>query len=282
MRIAISRHFNIAARKLARMRLGDCAKACGGALAAAFIPLVVAVVSVFVLVGFQPLAAQNSAPRSASTEKATPAHKPVHRHSAAKPSPAHPLTTQPEATYTPLAPPAPIWPANDQPVEASIVWDSKGLFIDAKNSSLEQILDDVSTATGAKVEGLDTDERVFGIYGPGEAKDVLSALLHGSNYNVMMVGDQGQGTPREILLSVRHPADPHQATAPRQNSVQAQVDDEPEQEEPQPAPPPNRNVFTPGGPGMGPGSSPRTPQQIMEEMQQRQREQSQQPPNPQN
>ena len=55
-----------------------------------------------------------------------------------------------------------------------MVWDSQGLRIEARNSSLQQILNDVSTATGAKVDGLGTDERVFGIYGPGQARDVLA------------------------------------------------------------------------------------------------------------
>ena len=97
----------------------------------------------------------------------------------------------------------PHWPLNDRPAEAFVVWDSHGLRINATNSSLQQILKDVSTATGTKVEGLTTDQRVFGNYGPGQARDVLSQLLQGSGYNVLMIGDQGQGVPRQILLSAR-------------------------------------------------------------------------------
>jgi hypothetical protein len=266
----------IAPKKMARKSAPLCAKAWRAALAAAFVP-------VLLLIGFRPLTAQ--AP--VSTPKSDAGQKPVHHH--IKPSAVHPLAPAPEVTYAPLMPPAPVWPANDQPVQASIIWDSKGLLIDAKNSSLEQILNDVSTATGTQVEGLDTDERVFGVYGPGQARDVLSDLLHGSSYNVMMIGDQGQGTPRRILLSVRHAGDAHPATPNRQTSTQA--DDEPEPEEPQPGPqpppPPNRNVFSPIGPGGTPGASPRTPQQVMEELQQRQQNQqnqqpNQQPANPQN
>ena len=85
-----------------------------------------------------------------------------------------------------------------------MTWDSQGLLIDAENSSLQQILKDFSTETGAKVEGLGTDQRVYGIYGPGQARDVLSQLLQGSGYNVIMIGDQGQGTPAQILLSPRN------------------------------------------------------------------------------
>jgi hypothetical protein len=141
----------------------------------------------------------------AATSTSAPAHKPLHTHT--RPSAAHPLTPPAAAAPAPAATPAvleaPHWPANDRPVEASVVWDSQGLSIDAQNSSLEQILRDFSTATGAKVEGLASDERVFGFYGPGQARDVLSQLLQGSGYNVIMIGDQGQGAPRQIVLSVR-------------------------------------------------------------------------------
>ncbi len=52
-----------------------------------------------------------------------------------------------------------------------------------------------------KLEGMDQDQRIFGTYGPGPARDVLSQLLDGSGYNVLMIGDRGQGTPRRIVLS---------------------------------------------------------------------------------
>lgn len=265
MRMTISLQSRIAATGIAPKPPAHCAQAWHAAFVLGLL-----------LVGFRPLIAQ--APVSAA--KSSAGQKPVHRH--AKLSAAHPIVSAPETTYAPLAPPAPVWPANDQPVQASIVWDSKGLFIDARNSSLEQILDDVSTATGAKVDGLAADERVFGIYGPGQAREVLSELLQGSRYNVMMIGDQGQGTPRQILLSVRNPGDNHSSPPSRQMTTAAE--DEPEPEEPQQpqqaAPAPNRNGFSPLGPNGAPGTPPRTPQQVMEEMQQRQ--QNQQPPNPQN
>jgi hypothetical protein len=155
----------------------------------------------------------------------------------------------------------PKWPANDPPGQALVVWDSQGLRVDATNSSLQQILKDVSAATGTKVEGLGSDARIFGAFGPGQARDVISQLLQGSGYNVLMVGDQGQGTPREVLLSQRHSGDAQPAN-PTQPSDEDADADEPAQ---QPAPAPNRPGFAPGGP-------PRTPQQIMQEMQQRQQQ----------
>ena len=67
---------------------------------------------------------------------------------------------------------------------------------------------EVSTETGTKVEGMGADQRVYGDYGPGQARDVLSQLLQGSGYNVLLAGDIGQGAPREIVLSPRQSGPP--------------------------------------------------------------------------
>ena len=212
------------------------------------------------------------------------AEKPVHHRT--HPSATHPTGTPtpapaPTAPEVPAAPEVPNWPANDHPTEASIVWDSQGLRINAANSSLQQILKDVSTATGAKVEGFTIDQRIFGVYGPGQTRDVLSEVLQGSGYNVMMIGDQGQGTPRQILLSIRHSGD----SAPAVSGTQSHSnDDDSDAEEP---PPPQQPPSPQIRPGFTPGGPPRTPQQIMQEMQQRQQQmqqqqQQQQQNNPQN
>ena len=215
-----------------------------------------------VLSGVQMLAAQTpSTPAPSAT-----AHRPAHPHKRPSAAQAEPAAAQPAPTpVTPPAPEVPAWPANEKPAQASITWDSQGLRIDAANSSLQQILKDVSTATGAKVEGLSADERVFGAYGPGQARDVLSQLLQGSGYNVIMIGDQGQGAPRQIVLSSRHIGD----TPAAANGNQAN-DEDADTEEP-PPPPAIR-------PGFGPGGPPRSPQQIMQEMQQRQQQMQQRAP----
>jgi hypothetical protein len=123
----------------------------------------------------------------------------------------------------------------------------------------------VATATGAKVEGFDSDQRVFGAFGPGLARDVLSQLLLGSGYNVLLIGDQGQGTPREILLSHRHAGTATAAANPAPtNDEDSDTDDQP-----QPGQPPIR-------PGSMPGRMPLTPQQMQQQMLQ-QRPQPSQP-----
>jgi len=99
-----------------------------------------------------------------------------------------------------------------------------------------------------------TDERVFGVFGPGQARDVLSQLLLGSGYNVLMIGDQGQGTPREIVLTVRTTggAQPAPASAPSEDDA-----DEEQPQQPQVPPPPFRTGFPPRGPQ--PGQQPNNP-----------------------
>src|SRR6185437_12378146 len=110
-----------------------------------------------------------------------------------------------EAAAAPPAPPPPDWPVNHQPNPATVVWDSRGLEIQASNSSLGQILHDVATDTGAKLEGLgegrNSDQRIFGNYGPGPAREVISKLLDGSGYNVVMIGGTGDQPPQQIILS---------------------------------------------------------------------------------
>lgn len=182
---------------------------------------------------------------------------------------APPVTAAQQAPAVPAAPPPPAWPVNEKPVPATVTWDSSGLRIDAANSSLVQILRDVSTDTGVKVEGLSHDERIFGDYGPGPAREVISQLLHGSGYNIFMVGDQGAGTPLQIVLTPRS-AGPVQPAA----NESSDNDDDSDLEDQQPSPPPYRPGFGPGDRG--------NPMERMREMQMRMRGREQQPGQPDN
>jgi hypothetical protein len=226
---------------------------------------------------------------NAAVEAQVPAAQPgkiSHRARAPKkPAAAQPAAQAAAQPVPPPAPPAPKppnWPANDPPAPASVVWDSHGLSVVASNSSLAQILKEVSVDTGVKIEGFTSDERIFGSYGPAPASNVLSQLLDGSTYDVLIVGDQGQGTPRRVVLT------PHSNSAPSNNSaapakpteednaVEEQSQQQPDE---QPAPPPQAqpNAYAPDVPM-------RTQQQLIQEMQQRERQleqQRQQQQNPQ-
>lgn len=155
-------------------------------------------------------------------------------------------------------PPAPDWPINDQPRPAAISWNKQELRIDATNASLQQIMTDVASATGASVDGLNKDERIFGDYGPAPARDVLAQLLQGTGYNIVMVGDQGQGAPRQIILSARNtgPVPPNNSR-PAPEESEDDVAPEPQYEPPPQAENPRQNIppqamrpgLIPGQPG---------------------------------
>ncbi len=224
---------------------------------------------------------------------ATPAsaHSPSHTHR--KPAAAKPAALQVQALDPappiPVAPPLPNWPANKKPAEASVVWDSQGLFIQASNSSLDQILKEVSLKIGAKVEGMGADERIFGTYGPGPAREVLNELLDGSGYNILMIGDQGEGTPRRVVLSVR-PTGPSKPSGNANPSANNQNDPENDQEAQQASEPEQPQPGEqPRVPAFGPGAAVpvRNPQEIFQQrqqqmMQMQQQQQQQQQNNPQN
>lgn len=169
----------------------------------------------------------------------------------------------------PAAPALPVWPVNQKPNPATITWDAHGLQIIANNSSLDQILHEAGNDIGSTVTGLDRDQRVFGTYGPGPARDVLSHLLNGTGYNVLMIGDQGNGAPRRIELSVSQPGGslPQAAASPGPAGENG-AENQSQGPEPEPTPRLLGSPFSNGGP-------PRTPSQILQEMQQRQLEQIQ-------
>ncbi len=192
------------------------------------------------------------------------AQRPHTQKHVAKPSPATPAPQVAVAPPAPVAPPPPNWPVNDKPVSATVIWDSQGLRVDANNSSLAQILKDVSTDTGTKVEGLGPgDVRVFGTYGPGPANEVLAQLLNGTGYNVLMVGDQGSGAPRQLVLSSA-PSGPAPQNNARNNNAN---DDDYEPEQPIQEPQQINGGFAPPQP---------MNQQQMQEMQMRQEQLQQQ------
>ena len=202
---------------------------------------------------------------------------PTQTHHHARPSAAHPAAPVP--VEAPPPPPPPNWPINDHPAPAAVEWDGTSLRVDAANSSLQQILAAVSTAVGTKVEGFSQDQRVFGNFGPGQPQDVLTQLLHGSGYNFLLIGDQGQGgAPRQIVLSSRNSG----GAASRPAAIRSTPDDnnndddDDNQVDTQPPPPPQlpqlQQQQPPGRPGFGPEGPVRTPQQIQQELLQRQQQ----------
>jgi hypothetical protein len=233
---------------------------------------------------------QSGASPTSGTGPGTQTHpaKRAHPHSKAAKAAVEPAPVE----TRPPDPPPPDWPVKDKAKPASVAWNGRDLSIAAKNSTLEQILHDVSTATGLKVEGLSSshgskdDQRIYGSYGPASERDVLSQLLQGSGYNVIMVGDQGEGTPRELVLTAQAAGSKNGDASQAMQSNQASEEDAPEEPE-APEPPPEQPFHPPvnnqpvnnqpvnGQPGQQPPVG-RTPQQMLQEMQQRQQQLQQQ------
>jgi hypothetical protein len=136
---------------------------------------------------------------------------------ASAPAPAkHHKKAQAAPVAAPVPPPQPTVAPNllDQPATpATVTANNNELTVKAENSSLSQILHQVSSATGMKLDGLGGDERVFGSFGPAAPREVLTGLLNGTSYNVMMVGDLPNGAPRQLLLTRKASAGASPSTA---------------------------------------------------------------------
>lgn len=201
---------------------------------------------------------------------------------------------KPPATPTPAPAPAPATTPSlldhpPQPATVSLV--SGQLTIQADNSTLSAILHQVSAAGGMKVEGLRTGgspgERVFGSYGPGAPRDVLSDLLNGSGYNVIMLGETPSGAPRELTLTAQAvggaTTKPAQAPGAVQNEDDQEVSQDPNQDQDDQSPDIPPQVEYPPAQPPGAQNGIRTPQQMLEELQrmhqQQQQDQQQQQPN---
>ncbi len=191
---------------------------------------------------------------------ATPAATPTpaaHAAVSSQPAPPQPAPPQP----TGVAPSMLQQPAQD----AQIVFVNGLLSIHADNSSLAAILHQVASNSGMKIEGLGSDERVFGNFGPGAPRDVLADLLVGTAYNQVLLGDLSNGAPRELILSPTRSGATVPSSAPQANAIaNANADDnEPEAMEAPPPPP-----EPPAGSTQQPPAGVRTPQQLFEQLQQ--------------
>ena len=122
--------------------------------------------------------------------------------------------------------PGPTFPADERAKKAEIRWDSSGLKVEADNSSLKEILAEITTETGVTIEGLNTDKRIYGVYGPGRARDVLAQLLYGTGYDILMIGEQGPGTPRQVVLTSHGVMKQSDTPSVSQRAVQPVEDDD--------------------------------------------------------
>lgn len=123
--------------------------------------------------------------------------------------------------------------ANERPAKVIL---RKGLLtVESNNSDLGKILNKISAISGMTVDGSIRSVRVFGNYGPGDSRDVLTDLLRGLGYNFVMIGVTSDGAPKELDLTVQsggsapipspHPTST--ASQPQQNPIVTMPDEDP-------------------------------------------------------
>jgi hypothetical protein len=86
---------------------------------------------------------------------------------------------------------------------AAVTLKDGTLTIEANDSDLSQILQSLSRQSGMIIQGTVTDVRVFCNYGPRDPGDILTELLTGLGYNIIMVGTTHEAVPRELMLTSR-------------------------------------------------------------------------------
>jgi hypothetical protein len=224
-----------------------------------------------------------------------------------KPSALAPSTLPATPPPAPPPPPAPLTPAQSPANRAAITYTGNLLTLSASNSSLNQILREISRLTGIKISGGVTDERVFGTYGPDAPSNILATLLDGTGSNMLLLQGTDASTA-ELILTPRlgGPTPPNPNAAPSDedsdssepappNPVAQPIQNQPAgPSAPSEIPPrarytpDQRNGLPPSNPAapadQGPQQSPngvKTPQQIYDELQRLRQQQQQQQTNPQ-
>ena len=114
----------------------------------------------------------------------------------------------------PVAPPPP-----PQPV-LNVQFSNGMLKIRAERVSLAQVLKEIQRQTGAEITiPTDAQDQVVVNLGPGPVRDVIAALLNGSQFNFVMIGsDSDQTQLRSVILTPKSagsatPPSPVPATA---------------------------------------------------------------------
>ncbi|MGB9235005.1 MAG: AMIN domain-containing protein [Terriglobales bacterium] len=95
-------------------------------------------------------------------------------------------------TLAAVVPAAPVAPAEPPKPAVSVSYENGMLSIHAEKATLSQVLFEVQMKTQAEIAipaGAE-QEQVVANLGPGPARDVLGALLNGSSYNFIFVGNE--------------------------------------------------------------------------------------------
>src|SRR5215467_16031566 len=132
-----------------------------------------------------------------------------------------PQVTQPTPASVQTAPPPPT-PEQGPSSPPKVTFQAGQLTIEARNSTMGDVLNAVKQKTGAAVDmpGA-SSERVVGRFGPGAPRDVMAQLLNGSHYDYVLLGSPADpGALKKIVLIARA-AGPEPNPAPPANNPSA-------------------------------------------------------------
>ncbi len=201
----------------------------------------------------------------------------------------HPPKQAEPAPPPPEAPPPPPPTLQQMPAVPPTVTFTNGLLtIVAENSTLNDILREVRSRTGATIDvPANATERVVTHLGPGAPRDVITSLLNGSHFNYVMLGSPtNPNQVDKIILTSKSGgavASGTSATPPPQNTA-AEVPSEDQETQPVPdaseqpaegatedAPTAETDQPQPNG-----QQQVKTPEQLLRELQAQQQQQQQQ------
>ncbi len=201
---------------------------------------------------------------------------------------------------TPAPAPVPLTPEQMAPTPPHVTYQNGLLTIDAKNSTLSQVLRSIQAQTGASMEmpSSASNDRVSMQLGPGQPRDILNTLLNGSKFNYIILGvTDDPGRVQKVILTTRQNAPAAVNTAQNNGPGPQPQAEEPQDEDmpPEPEaenPPENQPVAPIPGrfrPGQVPVRSPdtneppqqsgdqlnggKTPEQLLQELQNMQEQQ---------
>ena len=223
---------------------------------------------------------------AARAQQAAPSQPPARKQVVRKSAKARKAAPEPPPAPAPPPPPPTL---QQMPALPPQVHFSDGqLTIVAENSSLADILRAVRAQTRAEVEiPSNANERVVGHFGPGPAREVLTALLHGVNFNYVMVGSPAHPDAVDrLILTSKSGGTPNPGTAavaapPPQANTEAPMDDAAASTpdvEPPPEDAPENATNGEAPPPLPPDGQQqaKTPEQLLRELQQQQLMQQQQ------
>jgi hypothetical protein len=135
----------------------------------------------------------------------------------------HTTTSQPatDDQPTPALPPPTL--AQQPATPPQVSFQGGQLTISAQNATLGDILKAVKAQTGATIDVPGTaSDRVIGQFGPGPARDVLTALLNGSHFNYVLLGSSTDpGALDRVILMAKSGGSVESSSPPPQEQTTA-------------------------------------------------------------